>query len=68
MCDIAGELFDIKKRAVDCKSSDAAGDECRNLRGLVERIGIVQARATMDIGANGKDFAVDIFEREALVS
>ena len=29
---------------------------------VYKRQGIVQARATMDIGAYGKDFAVDVFE------
>ena len=68
MGDVAGELFGIKERAIDGKACDATADECGNLRGQVERIGVIETRTTVKVGANREDLAVDIFNQVVLTA
>lgn len=54
----------LEQRSVHHETTHASIEQLRNLRREVDGIGIVQARAAVDVGADGHDLAVDILERE----
>ena len=62
--DGAAHLIRLEQRAVHHKTTDAGVEQLRYLRREVDGVGVVQARAAVDVGAHGHDLAVDILERQ----
>lgn len=62
--DGTAHLIRLEQRSVHHETAHAGVEQLWNLRCEVDGVGVVQARAAVDVGADGHDLSVDILERE----
>ncbi len=62
--DGTANLIGLEQGSVDHKTAHAGVEQLWNLRCEVDGVGVVQARAAVDVSADGHDLSVDILERE----
>lgn len=65
---LPGKLFSGEQGPINQEARDASAQECGDLGREVKRVGIIEARAAMDIRSYGQQLVVDVVEDELLLA